>query len=431
MTFNYTLVKNLRESRYKGDLYLIHPKTDEIVGIPAYNTLEEIGKTPELAIIMLSSQIPKIVSRLADFGIKHCMIESDFTNEPDAPKIFSKLTSIASEKDVLILGPAMIGIINTENYFTSSVIPVRRHIIHKHRRYSESGSLSFLAQSGGLSGALGWWTPLQNIPISKVIHTGKSINVKDADILEYLFKDKSTTVISLYLRIITEDIVRVLKEHQYEKPVLFKYVGKENGLIRELEKCAIKVDNYIELFEFAKIFLWCPEPMGKSLGIIGPSSGAIHLLISEMRNQGLHLARVNPQTKDTILEKVGGSTCLAGNPVDYWPPEKFIGTDVCRIYFDSSHLLLKDEKVDALFLALEFFSEIEFDFDIFNTIKQKYPDKPIITILIQAESEGRKRIIGCASELHIPVFVDEVERAIRGYSALIKYYENKREATSK
>lgn len=405
---------------------MIHPKTDEIVGIPAYKRLEDLDETPELAIVMLSSHLPEIILKLSKCGTKHVMIESDFTNDSNAEKILKKLSDIAEREHMLIMGPAMIGIINTENYFTSSVIPVRRHIIHKHRKYGVSGSLSFLAQSGGLSGALGWWTPLQNIPISKVVHTGKSINVHDSHIIEYLFQDVNTSIISLYLREINEEIVEVLKNHNFEKPVLYKYVGKENSLSTEIENYAIKVDSYIELFEFAKIFLWCPEPMGKSLAIIGPSSGAIHLLIAEMRKQGLSLARINAETKKTILENVGGSTCLAGNPVDYWPPEKFIGTDVCRIYFDSSKLLLKDDTVDALFLALEFFSEIEFDFDIFNTVKQKYPNKPIITILIQAESEGRKRIIDCASELHIPVFVDEVERAIRGYGALIKYYETKR-----
>ena len=29
--------------------------------------------------------------------------------------------------------------------------------------------------------------------------------------------------------------------------------------------------------------------------------------------------------KDIIKNKIGGSTCAYGNPVDYWPPEKFIG----------------------------------------------------------------------------------------------------------
>jgi len=111
-----------------------------------------------------------------------------------------------------------------------------------------------------------------------------------------------------------------------------------------------------------------------------------------------------------------------GNPVDFWPPDKFIGTKVCGIYNMASQTLLSDESVDGLVLALEFFNEIEFDFIIFKNIKKKYPKKPIIAILIQAETEGAKRVINTASDLKIPVFINEIERAIRGYKLLYHYY---------
>ncbi|MCK4370881.1 MAG: hypothetical protein KAW03_07420, partial [Candidatus Lokiarchaeota archaeon] len=194
---------------------------------------------------------------------------------------------------------------------------------------------------------------------------------------------------------------------------------KEKKLI---EVGGIGVLNYIELFELAKIFLWCSEPKGPNLGIVGPSSGAIYLIVKEMRNQGLSLAKVSKEHKDIILAKVGGSTCKLGNPVDYWPPEKFVGTKICEIYNTSSKTLLKDNAVDGLILALEFFIEIEFDFNIFDKIKKAFPNKPIITILIQAEHEGAKRVLKSATELKIPTFENEIERAIRGYKLLFDWH---------
>lgn len=424
-TFNYTLVKNLREARYRGKLFIVHPEASDILGVKCYNDLKSLPDKPELAILLLSHQVDFVIEELGQMGIKYCMIESDLSGIPSEREIIEKVKNIADKYEMLIMGPSMIGIINSENYFTSSIIPVRRHIIQTHKKHKIKGSLSFLAQSGGLSGALGWWSPSQPIPISKVIHTGKSINVTDADVLQYLFDDPDTAVISLYLREPDEKFAEVMHKNCHKKPVLYKIVGKNEKIQEQLKNCsAIEVDNYIELFEFAKVVLWCPPPKGDSIGIVGPSSGAILLLIAEMRKRGIHLAKLTPNTREAILEKVGGSTCLDGNPVDYWPPQKFVGTDVCSVYYISSHALLDDQKVDALFLALEFFSEIEFDFDVFKEIKKKYPDKPIITILIQAEKEGRERIISTASELEIPVFVDEVERAIRAYSALIQYYRS-------
>ena len=363
-TFNWQIVKNLRELMYKGEIFIINPNADDILGVKCYSSLNELPKVPELCVIMLMKNIVETIEELGVFGIKHCIIQSDLSISNDKDKILQKLREISKENDMLIIGPSSIGLINTSNLFSSSIIPVRRHIIQNHRRNRTNGSLSFFAQSGGLSGALGWWNPIQEFPISKVIHLGETVNVSSAEMIQYLFDDLETQVISLYLRQLTSELVDVIELNSPRKPILYKYVGESNELLKRLEgTSAIKVENYIELFEYAKVFLWCPPPKGKTIGIIGPSSGAIHLVISEMHSTNLQLAtELNPQTRKLILDRVGGSTSEVGNPVDYWPPKKFIGTDVCGVYYVSGNALLEDSNVDALFLALEFFSEIEFDF---------------------------------------------------------------------
>ena len=268
-----------------------------------------------------------------------------------------------------------------------------------------------------------WWNPSQDLHVSKVIHLGYGFDIDDADVLKYFEEDETTKVISLFLREITDNIIKAVKRIALSKPVLFFYVGKERQREEELIKSGgIVVSNYIELFEFAKIFLWCPEPKGSDLGLVGPSSGAIHLIIKEMRKHNLSIAKLSNHNRDIILDKVRGSTCDLGNPVDYWPPERFVGTQICEIYNTSSKTLLKDDSVDGLILALEFFTEIEFDFNIFNSIRKLYPDKPIIVILIQAERDGAKRVIKTASDLKIPVFENEVERAVRGFKMLYEWH---------
>jgi len=420
-TFSYTILKNLLEIFYRGNLYILNPNADEILGIKSYHSLDELPETPELAVIVLGKKIAEIFEKVAKFGVKNIAIESELRIETDDPILIQNLNKISEKYNVSYMGPSMIGIINFNNNFTTSIIPVRQYLMRKHRKIKEG--ISFIAQSGGLAGAMGWWAPSQELPISKVIHLGYGFDVNDADVLEYFKEDETTKVISVFLREITEDIIRVVKEIAPLKPVLFFYVGKDESKETELIKAGgISVLNYIELFDFAKIFLWCPEPKGVNLGIIGPSSGAIYLIVKEMRKQGLSLAKVSQEHKKIILDKVGGSTCKLGNPVDYWPPEKFVGTKICEIYNTSSRALLKDEAVDGLILALEFFIEIEFDFNIFASIKKSFPSKPLITVLIQAEHDGAKRVIRTASELKIPAFENEIERAVRGYKLLFEWY---------
>ncbi|MFX0081076.1 MAG: CoA-binding protein [Candidatus Hodarchaeota archaeon] len=420
-TFSYTILKNLLEIFYRGKLFILNPNADEILGIKSYHSIEQLPEIPELAVIVLGKEIPHVFEKLAKFGIKNIAIESELRIDTTDPDLIEKLTRISKEYGVSYMGPSMLGIINFINNFTTSIIPVRQYLMQKHRKVK--GGVSLIAQSGGLAGAMGWWNPSQDLPISKVIHLGYGFDINDADILDYFKEDNTTKVISLFLREITEGIIKSVKELASLKPVLFFYVGREEQKEQELIKAGgIAVTNYIELFEFAKIFLWCPEPKSPNLGIIGPSSGAIYLIIKEMRKQGLSLAKLTNDHKNIILEKVGGSTCDLGNPVDYWPPERFVGTKICEIYNTSSKILLNDDAVDGLILALEFFTEIEFDFNIFKNIKNSNPDKPIITILIQAEHEGVKRVIKTASELKIPVFENEVERAVRGFKILYEWY---------
>ncbi len=420
-TFSYTILKNLQEIFYRGNLYILNPNADEILGIQSYHSLEELPEIPELAVIVLGKKITEVFEKLAKFGVKNIAIESELRIQTEDPVLIEDLHKLSKKYGVSFMGPSMLGIINFNNNFTTSIIPVRQYLMQRHRKIKEG--ISFIAQSGGLAGAMGWWAPSQDLPISKVIHLGFGFDVNDADVLEYFKEDETTKVISLFLREITDEIISAVKELAPLKPVLFFYVGKDEEREKQLvEVGGISVLNYIELFDIAKIFLWCPEPKGSNLGIIGPSSGAIYLIVKEMRNQGLSLARVTQEHRDIILDKVGGSTCKLGNPVDYWPPERFVGTKICEIYNTSSKTLLKDDAVDGLILALEFFIEIEFDFIIFEKIKKAFPNKPIITILIQAEYEGAKRVVSAATALKIPVFENEVERAVRGYKLLYEWY---------
>ena len=420
-TFSYTILKNLLEILYRGKLYILNPNADEILGVKSYHTLAELPEVPELAVIVFGKDLITVFEKLAIFGIKNIAIESEIRIDPTDIEVIEKLNQISEKNKIAYMGPSMLGIINFHNNFTTSIIPVRQYLMQQHRKTKEG--VSFIAQSGGLAGAMGWWKPSQNLPVSKVIHLGYGFDIDDADALDYFKDDKTTKVIALFLREITDRIITSTQNLAAIKPVLFFYVGIDEEKEEELAKAGgIAVTSYIELFEFAKILLWCPEPKGSAIGLIGPSSGAIELIIKEMRKQNLSLAVLNKNQREIIVDKVKGSTSELGNPIDYWPPERLVGTTVCEIYNTSSKALLKDDSVDGLILALEFFNEIEFDFNIFKEIKKAYSDKPIIVILIQAEHEGAKRVKKTATELKIPIFENEVERAIRGYKLLYEWH---------
>ncbi len=427
-TSNGVVLKNLLEARYKAKIFIFHPFTDSILGIPTIKTIEELAAlqpAPELAIVLTRHNLLEILEALGKNKIRYVLLQADInyvSTDQEYKEIEGAIQALIKRYNLNVLGPSMIGIIDYMSGFTSSIIPTRAHFLHLQQKSNYSAGVSFLSQSGGLSGACGWWNIQQPVPFSKAFHIGGEIQFTYADMLEFLLHDPKTQVITLYLKSITPEMIEVMQRCGTCKPVLVKYVGKDPLPLEKFQQAgAIPVRNYIELFEFAKVFMWCPAPQNRDVAIIGPSSGAINLLIAEMRNYEIHLASLQPEIRDHILSQIGGSTCALGNPVDYWPPKEFVGTQVCKVYYDASRFLMEDTNVSALFLALEFFSEIEFDFSIFETIQQKYPDKPVIVVLIQAEKEGSERLIQISNELHIPVFVDEVERAVRALHALLEF----------
>lgn len=426
LSFSYTVLKNLLEIFYHGNIYILNPNANDILGLKSYHSFKDLPEVPELAVIVLGTNILEIIHEMGNMGVKYIAIQTELKPGTNTRISAKDLQKACDKYNITYLGPSMLGIINFIDNFTTSIIPVRQHIMRRNKHIKEG--VSFITQSGGLAGAMGWWTPSQHLPISKVIHIGKAFHINEADVLYYFLHDNTTKVISLFLREISDELIEAVRKIGSLKPILTFYVGKDEEREKQLKDAGgIQVLNYIELFEIAKIFMWCPEPSGINLGIIGPSSGAIHLIVKEMRKHGLSLARPNEESRSIIVDKVGGSTCTFGNPVDYWPPERFIGIKICGIYSTTANTLLKDENVDGLILALEFFIEIEFDFGVFEKIKNQYPDKPIITILIQAEQEGAKRVLETASELKLPVFENEIERAVRGYALLQEWHSKIKE----
>ena len=63
-TFSYTILKNLLEIFYQGKLYIVNPNASEILGLKSYHTLEDLPDVPELAVIVLGTNILEIVDRL-------------------------------------------------------------------------------------------------------------------------------------------------------------------------------------------------------------------------------------------------------------------------------------------------------------------------------------------------------------------------------
>ena len=367
--FGNQIIRNLRNVRYGGKIYLVNPKREEILGIQTYKSIKQLPEVPELAIIVLSPEkVFKAAKICIEFEIKSIMVEASFLDAD----IEDKLTRLARENNVRIIGSNTIGFINFSDNFTTSIIPVRCN-------FNGTGRIGYIAASGGLAGGCGWWSPNQEIGFSKVAHLGKACDVQKHEILQYLAEDNATDVILLHLISLDQNLLRVISEYHKTKPILYLKANQSNPCEIIKDAGAIPVTTYSDLFEMGKAFVQAPLPQGNKVGLIGPSSGALTLITTKLPLYGLELGDLSEKTKEILRAKVihPKNTDPNLNPVDYWPPIRFNGEEVGEKYATGIRALLSDANIDAVIVVLEIFKEIEFNIPkYFGTLKQHFRHHP-------------------------------------------------------
>jgi len=348
------------------------------------------------------------------------MIESSFITEDN--EVY--LRKLSCDTGIRIMGSNSIGLINYNDKFSTSIIPVRCVISDQKKR---SFKIGYLAQSGGLAGGCGWWEPYVGIGFSKVVHLGKSCDINEAEMIEYLANDPETEVITLYLNKITDRIVEMVKKYSKIKPIIYLQMNKTNSFLRMEEAGAIPADNYQELFDISKAFLQAPIFDGSNIGIIGPSSGALSLITCKLRDFGFKIAEnLTEDTKKILRKNVLHEEAKNFNPVDYWPPTRFDGKEVGEKYRIASEALLSDPNVDALILVLELFKEIEFDvIPTLKGLKEKFPTKPIVAACVQVEKNVLDRVLVGLGQLDILTYDFYIEKSLKALWALKKFYKLK------
>ncbi len=400
-SFSYRIVKNMLDLGFKGRIYPINPNADSIAGIKAYRSLSDLPEPPDLLVLGLSGEYVMGVLREAErAGIRNVIIT--------APDVVDKdeITRFARRSGIRILGPSTIGVINLKDRFAACVLPVRD---------LKTGGVSFLAQSGGLSGGLGWWRA-EGIGFNKIICLGEGCDIGEVEALRALASDPATEVILVYLDPKDPDFYRELETTALKKPVIFLDPSGKVSL-----EGVIVVKRYYELFEIAKLFEGRLRIDGNRIGVVSVSSGSISVVLESMKKNGLVLAEL---TEETIrrLRAVANPWISSFNPMDIWPPVELSGEDVGWRYTESAAALMDDPGVDGVIVILELMEEIEFDLEkSFRSIVARHPHKPLIIVCWQIEEGVLERVRRELLALDIPFYINELERPAEAYAAVLRY----------
>lgn len=424
--------KNLLNSGFKGRIYAVNPKRDEVQGQKAYSTLDDIEEIADLAVVATpANSIPAIVEACGERGIRMMLILSAGFRETGAEgrQLEDRVIQLVRRYGIRLMGPNCLGIIR----------PDRGLNVTFGNNNAAPGNLAFVSQSGAICTAILDWAEKNDIGFSAVVSTGIAADLDFGDYLDYLVSDPKTKAILLYIEGINNSrrFMSSLRAAARIKPVIALKVGRHaagaeasmshtGALVGSDETFSaalarsgvLRVNTIGQLFAAAKA-LSSTHYRGASerLVIVTNGGGPGVMAADRATDQGIELSTLSKETNDA-LDAVLPSVWSHGNPVDIIgdaPPERYAqALDIC----------LADDGVDGAIVILTpqaMTRPTEVAEAVIRTAKKNA--KPIMTSWMGGAQVDEARQL--FNNAHVPDFTT-LENAVDAFSYLARYNRNQR-----
>jgi len=425
--------KGLTESGYKGTVYPINIRKKKILGLKAYQTVEQLPEPADLAIIAIPAKtVPDVLEQCGKAGILGIIIISAGFKEigQEGKELWNKIEEIKKKYNLRIIGPNCLGIINPNinlNATFSDKMP-------------KPGNIAFISQSGAIITTTLDWAIYKNIGFSHFISIGSMIDVNFGDLIDYFGGDLNTKSILMYIEGITNarEFISAARHFSRTKPIIVVKAGLfsesaravashtgsltgENMVYDAAFKRAgiIRVDEIADLFNCAEVLsMQQPLPNGPNLAIITNAGGPGIISADALLARGGKLANLHEKTIET-LNKTLPPFWSKGNPIDILGDAK---TDRYKAAVESC---FEDKKVDAMLLIYSpqgIANPAEIAKSIAEICKRKGNNsKPILTSFMgYGEAEEANRIF---NENGIPTY-STPEQAVKSYMWMYQYKRN-------
>lgn len=423
----YEILNNLVRDGFEGEVFPVNPKVDEILGIKSYPDLASIGKSPDLAIIILPAKIvPTIMEQCSAAGVKAVVIITAGFKEvgEEGRMLENEILRIAKQGGMRIIGPNCLGLINTTHKLNASFggnIP-------------EVGSTGYFSQSGALLTAILDSAKACGLGFSKLVSIGNKVDMDELDIMRALGNDPETKVIAGYLESITDgnEFAREAEVISQEKPILLIKSGgtgagaaaasSHTGSLAGSEKAyecmfaragIIRCDSVKMQFDYAQAFANQPLPKGTRVAVITNAGGPGIMAADAIERKGLIFATLTDET----VKKLGDYLPAAANvhnPIDV------LGDALAEPYDFAVAAALADDNVDAILVLLtpQAMTESGKTAKAMVENSKRYPDKPIFGCFMGADKV--KEGIDILRKGKIPAF-DSAEAAVSTIKAMCDY----------
>lgn len=355
----YRLLLNMQEAGFKGGLYPVNNKREQILGLKAYPDLNSVPEDLELVVIATPAQtVPGVMRQCGEKGVGSVIIITAGFGElgAEGKRLQQEVLDIAHRYSIRTIGPNCLGVIcpggQLNATFGDGVV--------------KDGNLALLSQSGAVCTAILDWAKSQDIGFSSVVSMGGAADIDFGEVLDYLATDSKTTGILMYVEGIRDArrFLSGLKAAAGLKPVILiksgrheagckaamshtgAMVGGDSVFDAAIERAGVvRAYSIIELFSAARVLANNYVVQQDRLAIITNAGGPGVMTTDRAEDVGVRMAELSPSSIEA-LNAVLPQHWSHANPVD------ILGDATSERYQKALEICLQDPNIDGVLTIL-------------------------------------------------------------------------------
>lgn len=428
------IVKNIIGSGYRGAIYPVNPKEEEIEGLPCYPSVRDAPGGVDLAVIAVPAPaVNQVAEECGQAGVKFLVVISAGFKETGAEGLAREKELVATVRryGMRMLGPNCVGMMDTHTPINVSFGAT----------FANRGEIAFISQSGAMLVAILDWSRETGLGFSKCISLGNKGDLSEADLIRYAAEDPTTRVIACYLEDVCngEVFLQVASEAVRQKPVIILKAGASQAGARAasshtgalagsdlayevaFRQCGIiRARTMAELFDLAVAFARQPLPRGDRVALVTNAGGPGIVATDAVESKGLKMAQLGKRTLDALRRELPREASIY-NPIDV------LGDAGAERYAVALGRVLEDKSVDSVIVLVcpTALAQPEDTARVIIEAHRQHPGKPICSVYMGGESlAGGIRML---DEAGIPCYVFP-EVAVNTIAGLVAYARAREQA---
>ena len=430
-----TLLNNLVQYEFAGDIYPVNPKRDELLGLKVYHAVDELPEGIDCAVLAIPR--PFVLDTVRQLAARKCgavVIYSAGFSEAgeEGMRDQEELARIAQEHGIVIEGPNCLGCTNYVERVPLTFVETNMRTPPKGTR-----AVGIASQSGALAAVLATALHPRDLYVSTSVSTGNEAASGVEDYVEWLVDDEDTHVIAMYVESLRRPkafVAAARRARAAGKPIVMLHPGKSNkaqesaathtgamagdyALMKTklAREGVIFADTLEELADITEIALRCPALPGANMAVLGESGALRGLAFDIAEDIGLDLIHLDDDNSPA-LRAVLPDFVPVSNPTDITA----LGLSEPEIYTKVLTALLEDDRVGSVVASIiqsdPITSGIKFP-HIIKVVEKGDFGKPLVFAGVDEGARVPEEYVAGLRKVGIPWF-PSTERAYRAIARL-------------